>query len=131
MTAEKARAWFEPYRDLMPHLYDPDEVEEYEYGFPTIDDFLDWGVGPGISEFWEVAERADIPGVIYSEGDSPVSTPWVEVRDEEALEALRTAMEGRYKIVVRDENVYDTSTSSDPEGALRIIEEARDERISN
>lgn len=131
MTAEEARERFEPYRDLMPQLYDPEEMEGYEHGFPTVGDFMDWGVGPGISEFWEAAEGAGILDVIYSEGDSPVSTPWVEVRDEEALKALQAAIEGRYKIVVRNQNTYDTSTSSDPEEALRIIEEARNERISN
>lgn len=131
ITAEEVRERFEPYRDLMTDLYYLDEMEEYEYGFPTMDDFMDWGVGPGISEFWEVAAEANIPGVTYSEGDSPVSTPWVEVRDEEALETLRGTIAGRYKIVVRDQNMYDTSTSSNHGEALRIIEEARNEQIAD
>jgi hypothetical protein len=131
MTAEGARETFEPYRNLMPELYDLDEMEEYEYGFLTIDHLMDWGVGPGISEFWNAAEEAGIPGVIYSEGDSPGGTPWIEVRDKKALEALRAAMAGRYKIVVRDQNMYDTSTSSDYKETLRIIEVARNEQIAD
>ncbi len=75
MTAEGARERFETYRDHMPDLYNLDEMEEYEHGFPTIDHFMDWGVGPGISKFWDAADEASIPGVIYSEGDSPGGSP--------------------------------------------------------
>ena len=75
MTVEGARETFEPYRDHMLELYDLDEMEEYEHRFPTIDDFMDRGVGPGSSKFWEADDEAGIPGVIYSEGDSPGGTP--------------------------------------------------------
>ena len=40
-------------------------------------------------------------------------------------------MAGRYKIVVRDQDMYDTSTSSDHKEALRIIEEARNEQLAD
>jgi hypothetical protein len=75
MTADEAREEFKPYREHMPWIYDPEEMEEYENGFPTTDHFMDWGSGPGISGFWEAADEGDIPGVYFNKGEHPVGHP--------------------------------------------------------
>ena len=128
MIADEAREKFEPYREYMPWIYDPEEMEEYEHRFPTTDDFMDWGSGPGTSEFWEAAAASGIPGVYYNEGEHPGGGPEFYIHRKEALRELRDALSGRYKIVVkRDMGEYDMSASSDLEEVKRIIQRARGE----
>jgi hypothetical protein len=128
MTADEAREMFEPYRELLPWVYDFEEMEEYEYGFPTTDDFMDWGVGPGTFEFCEAADESGIQGVYYNEGEHPGGNPVFYIHRKEALRELGDALSGHYKIVVRrDMGEYDTTTSSNPEEAKKLIEEARNE----
>ena len=128
ITADRAREVFEPYREHAPELYDTEEMEEYENGFPSMDHFMDWGVGPGTSKFWRAADELGIDGVYFNEGEHPGGGPVFYIHRKEALTELRDALAGRYKIVVRkDMGDYDTSTSSDPEEARGIIEQARNE----
>ena len=125
MTADEARAIFEPYRELMPELYDPAEMEVYENDFISMDWFTDWGIGPGTADFWQTAGELAIEGVYFNEGEHPGGSPVFYIYRKEALRELQEALTGRYKIVVRDQREYDTSLSSDPEEARRIIEQAR------
>jgi hypothetical protein len=125
MTADEARAMFEPYRELMPELYDPAEMELYENGFISMDWFTDWGIGPGTADFWQTAGELDIEGVYFNEGEHPGGNLVFYIYRKEALRELQEALSGSYKIVVRDQREYDTSLSSDPEVARRIIEQAR------
>ena len=126
MTAEEAREAFAPYRNLVPWLYDPEEMEEHENGFPSTEWFADWGPGPGSEDFWREADALGIPGVVYSEGDHPGGSPYFEVRRRGALSDLRERLKDRYEIVVMgDLGDYDTSASADPEEARGIIERAR------
>ena len=127
MTADEAREMFEPYQELMPELYDPDEMELYENGFISMDWLTDWGVGPGTTDFWQTAGKLGIEGVYANEGEHPGGNPVFYIYRKEALRELQEALSGRYKIVVRDQREYDTSLSSDPEEARRIIEQARNE----
>jgi hypothetical protein len=128
MTAEEAREEFEPYREHVPWIYDPEEMEEYENGFPDLDWFMNFGWGPGTSDFYDAADASGIPGVYYNEGEHPGGNPVFYIHRQEALRDLRDALSGRFKIVVRREiGEYDTSASSDPEKAKRIIEQARRE----
>lgn len=126
MGAEEARETFGSYRDLVPWIYDPEEMEEHEKGFPSAEWFAEWGPGPGSEDFWREADALGIPGVVYSEGDHPGGSPYFEVRRREALTELRERLKGRYEIVVRPSiGDYDTSGSTDPEEARGIIERAR------
>jgi len=128
ITAEQARNLFEPHGEYMPWLYDPDEMEEYENGFPDMDYFMDWATGPGTSTFWEDADKLGIEGVYFNEGEHPGGSPVFYIYRKEALTELQRALAGRYKIVVRQNmGDYDLSISSDPEEAKRIIEQARNE----
>ncbi len=128
LTAQQAREMFEPYREHMPELYDPVEMEEYENDFPSTDHFMDWGVAPGTSEFWEAADELGIEGVYFNGGEHPGGSPVFYVYRKEALTELQNALADRYKIVVRrDMGDYDTSVSTDPEEAKRIIEQVRKE----
>lgn len=126
MGSEEAREAFAPYRDLVPWIYDPEEMEEHDNGFPSAGWFAEWGPGPGSEDFWREAYALGIPGVVYSEGDHPGGSPYFEVRSQEALAELRERLRGRYEIVVRPSvSDYDTSGSTDPREAKRIIERAR------
>lgn len=125
MTADEARQEFEPYREHMPWIYDPVEMEEYESGFPDMGHFIDWGIGPGTSGFWEAADEFKISGVYYNEGEHPGGNPVFYIHRKEALGELREAMSGRYKIVARDPREYDASDSSDLAEAKKLIERAR------
>ena len=126
MGPEEAREAFAPYRDLVPWIYDPEEMEEHENGFPSAGWFAEWGPGPGSEDFWREADALGIPGVVYSEGDHPGGSPYFEVRRREALAELRERLRGRYEIVVRPSvDDYDTSGSTDPEEARGIIGRAR------
>ena len=71
MTADEAREMFGSYRDLMPEIYDLEEMKEYENGFLGMDWFILWAPGPGSEDFWREAYALGVPGVIYSEGDHP------------------------------------------------------------
>jgi hypothetical protein len=75
ITAEQARYMFEPYGEHMPWLYDPDEIEEFESGFPDMDYFMELSTGPGTSGFWEDADKLGIDGVYFNEGEHPGGSP--------------------------------------------------------
>ena len=126
MTAEEARDAFGPYKDFVPWIYDPEEMEEHENGFPNAEWFVQWGPGPGSEDFWREADALGIPGVVYSEGDHPGGSPYFEVRRRGALSELRERLKDRYAIVVMGNlGDYDTSASVDPEEARGIIGRAR------
>jgi hypothetical protein len=132
ITAEQARDMFEPYWEHLPWLYDPVEMEELENGFPDMDYFMELSTGPGISSFWEDADKLGIDGVYFNEGEHPGGNPVFYIYRKEALVELQRALTGRYKIVVRQSmGDYDLSISSDPEEAKRIIEQARNEPESD
>src|ERR671912_1048703 len=78
---------------------------------------------PNSSGFWQEAADLGIPGVGFSDDISPASGDVFEVHGVAALEALREAFRGQYRIVVLDG--VDEYTGFDSEGALRFIEGAR------
>ena len=126
MTPEEGRKAFEPYRRFAPWIYDPEETEEHENGFPSAEWFTEWGPGPGSEDFWRAADDLGVPGVIYSEGDHPGGGPYFEVRSTEALAELGERLKDRYRIVARAKiDGYDTSGSIDPQDAAQIIRGAR------
>lgn len=79
----------------------------------------------GGGNFWEEADALGVEDVYFNKGEHPGDNAMVYRK--EALKELREALTTRYKIVVRQDRDYDTSATSDPEGARRIIEQARGE----
>ncbi len=113
---------------LILGMFSPKEAEELleglvgEYDNFPLNEELDHL--PNSWSFWEEATHLDIPGVGYSDDESPASGPIFEVRGADALTALQEAFRGRYRILVQDG--VDEYTGSDPEDALRFIERARE-----
>lgn len=109
--------------------YTPEELEDEledligEYSnFPRNEE-LDYL--PNSSAFWEEAAELDIPGVGYSDDESPASGPIFEVHGADALLALQEAVRGRYRVVVEDG--FHEYTGADSQGALQFIQEAHEQ----
>jgi hypothetical protein len=83
---------------------------------------------PNSSTFWEEAAELDIPGAGFSKDESPASGPIFEVDSADALLNLREEMQGKCRIVVRDD-VTDYAGENSEE-ARRFIEETRKEQLS-
>ena len=147
-TAAEAREVYEKYYDVeYTYIMDPRDVEEEktlilkdwekQYTREELEELLEELVGeysnfplngeldrlPNSSGFWQEAAGLGIPGVGFSDDIIPASGDVFEVHGAAALEALREAFRGQYRIVVLDG--MDEYTRSDSEGALRFIEGAR------
>jgi len=148
-TSAEAREIYEKYYgdDVDTYIMDPRDLEEEKtlilkdwekhYTREELEELLEELVGeysnfplneeldhlPNSSGFWQAAADLGIPGVGFSDDISPASGDVFEVHGAAALEALREAFRGQYRIVVLDG--MGEYTGSDSEEALRFIEGAR------
>ncbi len=122
-TPQEALELWKPYHSVW--ALDEDLLAEFDGGFPSTDWLMDRAPGPGSEDFWRAADELGIPGVFYDESNHPGGWPTFNIRGRRALEEVRKALEGRYKVLVLDQEEYDTSGSSDLERAKRIIERGR------
>jgi hypothetical protein len=125
MTPEQALEEWEPYQEVWP--LDDDLLADFDGGFPSPDWLMDRAPGPASEDFWRAADEVGVPGVFYDESSHPGGWPTFEVHGRGVLEDVCRALEGRYKVLVLDQDEYDTSASSDLEWARRIIERGRRE----
>lgn len=117
--AEALELW-KPYQSVW--ILDKGLLAELPGGFPSTDWLMDQAPGPGNEEFWRAADGLGIPGVFYEEPNHPGGWPTFEIHGRRALEDVCWALNKRYKVVVLDQDEYDTSGSSDLGRAWRIIE---------
>ncbi len=133
LTPAEARELLEPYREALAVIFtgeqrmvfDPDRIGWTDTdGFPSVDDVQQ--SPPASQVFWYEADAIAIEGAGFS-GWSGSTGPVFSVQNEEALEALREAVAGGYKIVVKaDIGDYHPPDGS-VEWALRTIRRAREE----
>lgn len=118
MTDAEAYAAWVPYRHFWPELYWDRESREggSRYGMPHIDDLLDRECLPGFYEFTQDADSLPIPGFSSFEG--------FKVFGDDALEALRVGLRGRYHIAVVSDDEWEAWQRSVP-AAREVIARAR------
>jgi hypothetical protein len=98
-VTEMREAWW-PYERLWPTLYEGEPEEWWEAWWGSLKDDLDLPVSTG---FWDEAHNLGIPSVGFLGKFSGSTDPIFEVQEGEALRALREAMAGRYRILVKDD----------------------------
>lgn len=122
ITSERALELWEPYQPVWPL---DDLLPGFEGGFPDTDWLMDRSPGPASEGFWRAAGGLGVPGVFYDDSNHTGGWPVFEVHGRKALEQVSRALRERYRVVVLDQGEYDTSGSSDPDRARRIIEAGR------
>lgn len=114
-TLADAEAWriWEPYRELCPHFYDPEWRDWRGFagpkGFPSTDWIMESPTAT--ANFTREAGTYRISGVDFipemDRADSPFPIGDIfEVESRVALRALRRALSGRYRILVREQREY-------------------------
>jgi hypothetical protein len=103
LTVRGACRLWDRYKAFYPEMYD--EAFDEEEGFPDIEstgfDFM-----PATEAFVEDACSVGVPGAGVPKDATPMSGVIFEVIDREALDKLREQLNGRYRIVVRENADY-------------------------
>jgi hypothetical protein len=132
LTPAEARKLLEPYRKALSVIYAGEQRMIYDPrrewwskpdSFPGTDDVR--RNRPASAIFWYEADDLGIPGVGFTMWATP--QPIFEVRDKEVMEALRKAVEGEYRIVVKEDVDEYRRAEGGAEWALRTIQQAREE----
>ncbi len=132
LTPAEARKLLKPYRKALSVIYAGEQRMIYDPcrewwskpdSFPGTDDVR--RNRPASAIFWYEADDLGIPGVGFTMWATP--HPIFEVRDKEVMEALRKAVEGEYRIVVKEDVDEYRRAEGGAEWALRTIQQAREE----
>ncbi len=119
LTLDQMREYWQPYRPLWPTLYETSLREWKEHWWPSLEGDHDTPVTTTF--FMREAANVDIPDVGYLGGYSMSTGDIFEVSGVGALAALRKALAGSYRIVLRED--LSDYTSIGPSEAMRLFEE--------
>lgn len=121
LTLDQLRQYWRPYRRLWPMLYEANLKEWNERLWPRLEGG-DYDTPVTTNSFMRKAGGLDIPDAGYLGGHSMSTGDIFEVSGVGALAALREALKGRYRIVLRGD--LSDYTSIGPSEAMRLFEEA-------